>query len=87
MKYSEGFTRPVVTTMTIILIVLSLIFLNLALRVLPLGTAYSVWTGIGTAGTAIMGILLFGEAATAPRIMCLSAIMVGIIGLRLVSDA
>lgn len=86
MKYSEGFTRPLATVITIVLIVLSLGLLNLALRTLPLGTAYGIWTGIGTAGTALVGIVLFGEAATVARITCLSAIVIGIIGLRLVSD-
>ena len=65
--------------------IVSLGLLGLALRALPLGTAYAVWTGIGTIGTAVLGIALFGEAATALRLLCIGLIVVGIVGLKLVS--
>jgi quaternary ammonium compound-resistance protein SugE len=61
----------------------SLGFLGLALRYMPLGTAYAIWTGIGTAGTLILGIVLFAEPATAMRIVCVSLIVIGIVGLKL----
>ena len=65
--------------------VASLALLGLSLKVLPLGTAYAIWTGIGTVGTAILGIILLGEAATAARVACIGLIIAGIIGLRFVS--
>ena len=63
----------------------SLIFLSLALKTLPVGTAYAVWTGIGATGTALLGIYLFGEAATAMRLACIGLIVAGIVGLKLVT--
>jgi quaternary ammonium compound-resistance protein SugE len=87
MKYSQGFTKPVASALTVILIVLSLYLLNLSLKALPVGTAYGVWTGIGTVGTALLGIVLFGEAASAARLICISLIITGVVGLRLLSEA
>ena len=85
LKYTQGFTRPMPTALTVIAMVLSLWLLGLAVRTLPLGTAYAIWTGIGTVGTVIVGILLFNEPASALRVMCVALIVTGIVGLKLVS--
>lgn len=85
LKYTDGFTRPWPTAGTAAALVGSIALLGAALRTLPLGTAYAVWTGIGTVGTAIVGILLFGEAAGAVRLLCVALIVAGIIGLKLAS--
>lgn len=86
LKQTAGFTRLMPTLLTIASMIASLALLGLALRTLPVGTAYAVWTGIGTIGTAILGILLFHEPATAARLVCIGLILAGIIGLKLVSD-
>jgi quaternary ammonium compound-resistance protein SugE len=83
LKYTDGFTRPMPTVLTVGAMVLSVVLLGLAVRTLPLGTAYAVWTGIGTVGTVILGIVLFAEPATALRLACVSLIIVGIAGLKL----
>ena len=83
LKYADGFTRPLPSALTIAAMVLSVVLLSLALRSLPLGTAYAVWTGIGTIGTAILGIVLFAEPATALRLGCIGLIVAGIVGLKL----
>lgn len=85
LKYTEGFTRLWPTVFTAAALVASMFLLGLAVRTLPLGTAYAVWTGIGTVGTALLGIVLFGEPATAARLVCIGLIVTGILGLRLVS--
>jgi len=85
LKYTHGFTRLIPTLLTVASMVLSLGLLGLALRSLPLGTAYAIWTGIGTLGTALLGILLFGEAATAARLASIALIVCGIVGLKLAS--
>ena len=85
LKYTEGFTRLWPSLLTAASMIVSLGLLGLALRALPLGTAYAVWTGIGTIGTAVLGIAVFGEAATALRLLCIGLIVVGIVGLKLVS--
>ncbi len=85
LKYSEGFTRLGPSAFTAVSLVLSMGLLGVALRTLPLGTAYGVWTGIGTIGTAIVGILVFREPATAARLACIGLIVVGIVGLKLVT--
>ena len=85
LKFSHGFTQPLATVITIICMVLSFYFLALALKSLPLGTAYAVWTGIGTLGTVILGILLFKEPATAMRLICIGLIVCGITGLKLIT--
>ncbi len=85
LKYTEGFTRLVPSIWTIASMVVSLGLLGLALKTLPVGTAYAVWTGIGTVGTALLGIILFGEPATAMRLACIGLIVSGIIGLKLVA--
>lgn len=87
LKYTDGFTRLWPTVGTLAALILSMALLGTALRTLPLGTAYAVWTGIGTVGTAILGILLFREPATAIRLFCIALILSGIIGLRVVAPA
>jgi quaternary ammonium compound-resistance protein SugE len=84
LKYTEGFTRLGPSLLTVASMALSLALLGLALRSLPLGTAYAVWTGIGTVGTAVLGIALFGESAAALRLACIALILGGIVGLKLV---
>jgi quaternary ammonium compound-resistance protein SugE len=83
LKLSQSFTRPLLSVVTVILMIASFYFLALAIRHIPLGTAYAVWTGIGAAGVALMGILLFAEAVQPIRIVCLLLIILGIIGLKL----
>jgi len=87
LKYTEGFTRPIPTVLTAISLVASMAMLGWAIKTLPLGTAYAVWTGIGAVGTAIVGILLFKEPATAARLVCLALIVSGILGLKLFTPA
>jgi quaternary ammonium compound-resistance protein SugE len=87
LKYTEGFTRPLPTVLTVLSMAASLALLGLALRTLPLGTAYAIWTGIGTIGTAALGIALFAESADAARIACIALIVAGIVGLKLVTPA
>ncbi len=87
LKYTQGFTRPLPTVLTVLSMALSLGLLGLALKTLPLGTAYAIWTGIGTVGTVILGIVLFGEAATALRLACVGLILAGIVGLKLATPA
>jgi quaternary ammonium compound-resistance protein SugE len=83
LKYTEGFTRPIPTVLTGVSLVASMALLGWAIKTLPLGTAYAVWTGIGAVGTAIVGILVFKEPATAARLVCLALIVSGILGLKL----
>ena len=85
LKYTEGFTRLVPSVITIVAMTASVWFLALALRTIPVGTGYAVWTGIGAVGTAILGIVLFAEPATAARLGCIGLIVAGILGLKLVS--
>lgn len=83
LKHSEGFTRLWPSVLTVAAMVASVVLLGVALKSLPLGTAYAVWTGIGTVGTAILGMALFGEPAGAARLLCIAAIVGGIVGLKL----
>lgn len=85
LKYTDGFSRFWPSVGTILAMILSLAFLGLALKTLPVGTAYAVWTGIGAIGTVILGIVLFAEPATALRLGCVGLILSGIIGLKLVT--
>jgi quaternary ammonium compound-resistance protein SugE len=85
LKYTQGFTRPGASVATIAAMVVSLALLGIAVRTLPLGTAYAVWTGIGTVGTVIVGILILGESASFTRLFCVFFIVAGIIGLKLVT--
>lgn len=83
LKYTEGFTRLWPTLATLAAMGVSLGLLGLALRDLPLGTAYAVWTGVGTVGTVILGIAILGEPAGAVRLVCIGLILAGIVGLKL----
>jgi quaternary ammonium compound-resistance protein SugE len=85
LKYTEGFSRLVPSVLTLICMAGSIILLGLAVKTLPIGTAYAVWTGIGAVGTAILGIILLGDPATALRIACIGLIVAGIVGLKLVT--
>jgi quaternary ammonium compound-resistance protein SugE len=85
LKYTEGFARLWPSVGTIFAMILSLAFLGMALKTLPVGTAYAVWTGIGAVGTVILGIVLFSEPATALRLGCVGLILSGIVGLKLVT--
>jgi quaternary ammonium compound-resistance protein SugE len=83
LKYTDGFTKLMPTVLTGASMVASVVLLGIAVRTLPLGTAYAVWTGVGTVGTVILGIVLFAEPATAVRLGCISLIIAGIAGLKL----
>ena len=83
MKASDGFTKHHFTSITLVAAALSFWLLGLALRQLPVGTAYAVWTGIGAVGAAILGVVFFGEPLTLARIGCISLIVLGILGLKL----
>ena len=87
LKYTEGFTRLWPTVGTAAALVGSMALLGIAVRTLPLGTAYAVWTGIGTIGTAVLGIALFQEPVTAIRLVCIALIVAGIAGLKLASPS
>jgi quaternary ammonium compound-resistance protein SugE len=85
LKYTEGFSRLGPTAITVAAMLASIVLLGIALRDLPVGTGYAIWTGIGTIGTAVLGILLFQEPATALRLASIGLIVAGIVGLKLVS--
>ena len=85
LKYTNGFTRLVPTVLTAISMAISLGLLGIALKTLPVGTAYAIWTGVGAVGTAILGVYLLGEPATAGRLACIGLIVAGIVGLKVVS--
>lgn len=85
LKSSQGFSRPLISCLTLGAMALSFYFLALAMKHLPLGTAYAIWTGIGAVGTALLGIVLLGESASTGRLLSLGLIVVGIIGLKLSS--
>ena len=85
LKYTDGFSKPVPSILTLTGMALSFWFMALAMKELPLGTAYAVWTGIGAVGVAIIGMILFGESRDLLRILCLGLIFSGIIGLKLTS--
>jgi quaternary ammonium compound-resistance protein SugE len=85
LKYTDGFSRPVPTVLTIAAMVASIALLAWAMKFLPVGTAYAVWTGIGAIGTVVLGIVLFGEPATLARLASIGLILAGIVGLKLVS--
>ncbi len=85
LKYTEGFTKLVPTIWTAAAFLASIGLLGIALKTLPVGTAYAVWTGIGAVGTAILGVYLLGEPATVARLACISLIVAGIVGLKLFS--
>jgi quaternary ammonium compound-resistance protein SugE len=86
LRYADGFTRLGPSLWTLFALVASILLLGAATRSLPIGTAYAVWTGIGAAGTALLGIWLFREPASAARLFCIALIIAGVIGLKLASD-
>jgi quaternary ammonium compound-resistance protein SugE len=86
LKYVNGFSRPLPTLIVVAVALASFWLLGLAMRALPVGTAYAVWVGIGAAGAAALGIVLFSEPATAARVGCIALIVAGVIGLKLVHD-
>ncbi len=86
LKYSDGFSRLWPSVLTLAAMGISFWLLSYALKTLPVGTTYAVWTGIGAAGTALMGMLLFGESRDAARLLCIGLIIAGILGLRLVEQ-
>ena len=86
LKYTEGFTRTWPSVWTAAAMVASVVLLGWAMKTLPVGTAYAVWTGIGAVGTVILGIALFGEAATLARLACVGLIVAGIVGLKVVTE-
>lgn len=83
LKYTEGFTKPVPSLLTLFCMIVSFALLGLALKTLPVGTAYAIWTGIGAVGTALLGMWLLGDAANAARLACIAVIISGILGLKL----
>jgi quaternary ammonium compound-resistance protein SugE len=85
LKYTEGFTRLLPSSITIVAMAASVWFLALALRTIPVGTGYAVWTGIGAVGTAILGMALFAESAAPARLACIGLIVAGIAGLKFLS--
>ncbi len=85
LKYTHGFSRPGPSIVTIVSMIVSVALLSWAMRSLPVGTAYAVWTGIGAVGTVLLGIVLFGEAVTMARLTCVALIVTGILGLKLTS--
>jgi quaternary ammonium compound-resistance protein SugE len=87
LKYTDGLTRLWPTLWTAAALLISVLLLASAARTLPIGTAYAVWTGIGAAGTAVLGVLLFQEPATAARLLCIGLIVAGVIGLKLASSS
>ena len=86
LKYTDGFTRLWPSVGTAAAMVASVVLLAWAMKTLPVGTAYAVWTGIGAVGTVILGIALFGEAATLARLACVGLIVAGIVGLKMVTE-
>ncbi len=87
LKYTDGFSRLWPSVFTLLAMAISVYFLAVAIKSIPLGTGYAVWTGIGAAGTAILGIILFSESADAVRLLCIALIIAGIAGLKLTSNA
>ncbi|MBE7498507.1 MAG: quaternary ammonium compound efflux SMR transporter SugE [Verrucomicrobiaceae bacterium] len=85
LKQTDGWTRLWPSVATAALMIASFFFLSLALRTLPIGTAYAIWTGIGAVGTAVVGVLVFGEPRSAARLVCIVLIVAGIVGLKLTS--
>jgi len=86
LKYTDGFTRLWPSAGTLAAMAVSMVLLAQALRTIPVGTGYAIWTGIGAAGTAVMGIVLFGESRQALRLLCIALIVAGIVGLKFSSE-
>jgi quaternary ammonium compound-resistance protein SugE len=85
LKYTEGFSKLLPSVLTLACMLASIVLLGLSVKTLPIGTAYAVWTGIGAVGTAVLGMILFGDPATALRLACIGLIVAGIVGLKLVT--
>lgn len=85
LKYAEGFRRPIPSALTLVAMVASIYLLAQAVKTIPIGTGYAIWTGIGAVGTAIFGILFLGEPAGALRLACIALIVSGIVGLKFTS--
>lgn len=85
MKYSEGFSRPLPSLATVAAALVSLYLMSQAMKVIPVGTAYAIWTGIGAMGVAVLGIVLFNDSASPARLGCVALIVAGVIGLKLAS--
>lgn len=85
MKYSDGFSNLLPSIVTVVGYIASLVFLTFAMKELPVGTGYAIWTGIGIIGTTVLGVLLFQEKLTLLQVLCLALIIIGVIGLRLLS--
>ena len=85
LKYTEGFTKPWPTVGTVLAMIISVSLLGVAMKTLPVGTAYAAWTGIGSVGAVILGMLLFGDPATVGRLVCVGLILAGVIGLKLLA--
>lgn len=85
LKQSDNFASLKFSVLAVVLLVLSMVCLSLSLRSIPIGTAYAIWTGIGAVGAATLGIVLFGEPATALRLVCIALIVAGVVGLKLLS--
>ena len=83
LKYNDGFSRPLPTLLTVAAMVVSIGLLGLAMKELPLGTAYAIWTGVGAVGTVIAGVLLFGESMALMRLGSVALIVIGLVGLKL----
>lgn len=83
LKYTDGFSRLVPSALTVAAMIVSVALLGLSVRALPIGTAYAVWTGLGAAGTALLGIVLLGESASALRLACIGLILLGVAGLKI----
>ncbi|MEX2263626.1 MAG: quaternary ammonium compound efflux SMR transporter SugE [Bryobacteraceae bacterium] len=86
LKYTHGFTRLAPSVATVLAMIASMGLLGIAVRTLPIGTAYAVWTGIGTVGTVLVGIVLLGESTSPLRLLCLCLIVAGILGLKAISN-
>jgi quaternary ammonium compound-resistance protein SugE len=82
LKYTHGFTKPVPTAITLVLMVASVFFLALAVQKIPIGTAYAIWTCIGAVGTVVLGMILFGESAATARLVFIAIVLLGIVGLK-----
>jgi len=87
LKYTDGFSRPWPSTLTIASMIASVALLSWSLKTLPVGTAYAVWTGIGAVGTALLGMVLFDEPRTVARLTCIAMIVAGIVGLKLFAES
>ncbi len=87
LKYTEGFSKPIPSALTLAAMAGSVVLLGIAMKSLPVGTSYAVWVGVGAVGTALLGMVLFGEAATLGRLASLGLIVAGIVGLKLTTPA